>query len=280
MHNTSDHLPVLRISEIGKLQQNLPFKSLSFCTSNLINFRTTLENIDFNNVITDFDADLAFKNFQSNLISNFNKHFSKTQLKTNKINNPWFDKEIWCLLHKKDRPDKLFLQKNNTKAKEKYIKVKNQYFHLIKRKKKEYYKSKFINYQNNIKKTWQTINKILVRSKYNTNKINCLSKVGKDIYKPTEIANTLNEHFSVISSKLLSQLPPSTTKYQDYLYTSNPSSMFFYATCPQKIKRIISTLVPKLSAGWDEIPFIVLKYLPNNVISILSYTVFIYLIYL
>ena len=163
------------------------------------------------------------------------------------------------------------MQKNHTKAKEKYIKVKNQYFHLIKRKKKEYYKNKFTNYQNNIKKTWQTINEILGRSKNNTNKINCLSKTGKDIYEPTEIANTLNDHFSTVSSKLISQLPPSTTKYQDYLYTSNPSSMFFYPTCPQEIKRIISTLVPKLSAGWDGIPSIVLKYLPNNVISILSY---------
>ena len=91
------------------------------------------------------------------------------------------------------------------------------------------------------------------------------------MYEPTEIANTLNEHFSTVSSKLISQLPPSTTKYQDYLYISNPSSMFFYPTCPQEIKRIISTLVPKLSAGWDGIPSIVLKYLPNNVISILSY---------
>ena len=162
------------------------------------------------------------------------------------------------------------MQKNHTKAKEKYNKVKNQYFHLIKRKKKEYYKNKFTNYQNNIKKTWQTINEILGRSKNNT-KINCLSKTGKDIYEPTEIANTLNDHFSTVSSKLISQLPPSTTKYQDYLYTSNPSSMFFYPTCPQEIKRIISTLVPKLSAGWDGIPSIVLKYLPNNVISILSY---------
>ena len=29
--------------------------------------------------------------------------------------------------------------------------------------------------------------------------------------------------------------------------------------------------MPKLSAGWDGIPSIVLKYLPNNVISIISY---------
>ena len=251
IHDISDHLPILQITEIGKLQQNLPVKSLSFSTSNLINFRTTIENTDFNNVISDFDTDVAFKNFQSILISNFNKHFSKKQLKTNKINNPWFNKELWCLLHKKDRLNKIFLQKNNTKAKETYIKVKNQYFHLIKRKKKEYYKNKFTNYQNNIKKTWQTINEILGRSKYNTNKINCLSKAGKDIYKPIEIANTLNEHFSTVSSKLISQLPPSTTKYQDYLYTSNPSSMFFYPTCPQEKDYLYFSAKIKCWVGWN-----------------------------
>ena len=38
IHDISDHLPILQISEIGKLQQNLPVKSLSFSTSNLINF--------------------------------------------------------------------------------------------------------------------------------------------------------------------------------------------------------------------------------------------------
>ena len=47
--------------------------------------------------------------------------------------------------------------------------------------------------------------------------------------------------------------------------------MFFYPTCPQKIKRIISTLKPKLSSGWDGIPSFILKHLPKNVISILSY---------
>ena len=38
IHDISDHLLILQISEIGKLQQNLPVKNLSFSTSNLINF--------------------------------------------------------------------------------------------------------------------------------------------------------------------------------------------------------------------------------------------------
>ena len=91
------------------------------------------------------------------------------------------------------------------------------------------------------------------------------------IYEPKEIANTFNTHFSTISYKLISQLPASAASYQDSLGSSNPSSMFFYPTCPQEIKRIISTLKPKLSSGWDGIPSFILKHLSKNVISILSY---------
>ena len=83
------------------------------------------------------------------------------------------------------------------------------------------------------------------------------------IYEPKEIANTFNTHFSTISCKLISQLPASAANYQDYLGSSNPSSMFFYPTCPQEIKRIISTLKPKLSSGWDGIPSFILKHLPK-----------------
>ena len=91
------------------------------------------------------------------------------------------------------------------------------------------------------------------------------------IYEPKEIANTFNTHFSTISCKLISQLSASAANYQDYLGSSNPSSMLFYPTCPQEIKRIISILKPKLSSGWDGILSFILKHLPKNVISILSY---------
>ena len=91
------------------------------------------------------------------------------------------------------------------------------------------------------------------------------------IYEPKKIANTFNTHFSTISCKLISQLSASAANYQDYLGSSNPSSMFFYPTCPQEIKKIISTSKPKLSSGWDGIPSFILKHLPKNVISILSY---------
>ena len=259
VHSVSDHFPIFQISEIGKLRQSCPIKNLFFSASNLINFQASLENIDYSNVATSSDPDLAFQNLQNIFLNKFNQNFFK-QSKNQKQNSQWFDKELWSLLHKKDRLHKKYIQKNNLLAKEKYLKIRNQYFHLIKQKKREYFKNKFKNYKHDIKKTWQTINEILGRTKANISKTNCILEAGKMIYEPKEIANTFNTHFSTISCKLISQLPASAANYQDYLGSSNPSSMFFYPTCPQEIKRIISTLKPKLSSGWDGIPSFILKH--------------------
>ena len=61
-HSVSDHFPIFQISEIGKLRQSFPVKNLFFSASNLINFQASLENIDYSNVATFSDPDLAFQN--------------------------------------------------------------------------------------------------------------------------------------------------------------------------------------------------------------------------
>ena len=51
----------------------------------------------------------------------------------------------------------------------------------------------------------------------------------------------------------------------------NPSSMFFFPTSPYKISLIIFKTISKFRACWDNIPSFVLKYLPFNFLSALSY---------
>ena len=94
---------------------------------------------------------------------------------------------------------------------------------------------------------------------------------GKSINEPVEIANTFNDHFLHTPNKLLQKLPPSSSKFNDYLYPPNPSSMFFFPTSTFEISLIISKTPTKFSAAWDGIPSIVLKYLPLNALSALSF---------
>ena len=107
-----------------------------------------------------------------------------------------------------------------------------------------------------------------VRDKFSSTSISYNNTI---INKPVEIANCFNDHFSTIAEKLNDKLPPSPTKFTDYLPPSNPSSMFFTPTNIVEVKRLISVLKPKLSAGVDHIPPIVLRYLPDNALNALTY---------
>ena len=119
VHRVSDYFPIFQISEIDKLRKSCPVKNLFFSTSNLINFQASLENIDYSNVATFSDPDLAFQNLQNIFLNKFCQHFFK-QSKNQKQNNQWFDKELWSLIAKKDRLHKIYIQKNNLLAKVKY----------------------------------------------------------------------------------------------------------------------------------------------------------------
>ena len=158
-----------------------------------------------------------------------------------------------------------------TEIKSKHQKARNLYFHLVNLKKTEYYQSKLHQYKWNIKKTWQCINYLLRKSqtsKSNSFNINYNKKLVND---PVEISNIFNDYFSNISSSLVKLLPSASTKFSDYLNSANPSSMFFFPTTPYEISLIISKTISKFSAGWDNIPSFVLKYLPSNFLSALSY---------
>ena len=70
---------------------------------------------------------------------------------------------------------------------------------------------------------------------------------------------------------LLKNLLQTTVSHHNFFGMSNPTSMFFYPTTTFELSRLISETSSKFSAGWDNIPSILLKYLSINALSALSY---------
>ena len=180
----------------------------------------------------------------------------------------WYDRELLLLSRKKDRLYKVYLRKKTLKTKEKNNKVGNFYFHMIAQKKKEHMQNQFQKYQNNIRKTWQLMKSLIgkTRNKFSST---IIQYNGIFVNKSVEIANCFNNHFSTIAKKLTNKLPSSPTKFTDYLPPSNPSSMFMTPANTAEIKRLIYELKPKLSAGIDQIPPLVLRYFPDNALHAL-----------
>ena len=194
--------------------------------------------------------------------------YKKKQIKS-ALRCVWYDRELLLLSRKKDRLYKVYLRKK-TKTKEKCNKVRNFYFHMIAQKKKEHMQNQFQKYQNNIRKTWLLLKSLFgkTRNKFSST---IIQSNGIFVNKPVEIANCFNDHFSTIAKKLTNKLPSSPTKFTNYLPPSNPSSMFMTPANIAEIKRIIYELKPKLSAGIDQIPPLVLRYFPDNALHALSY---------
>ena len=172
---------------------------------------------------------------------------------------------------KKDRLYKRYITTGSPNLKANYQKLRNVHFNTINYKKKEYFKQKFIKFKNNIKKSWQCINYLIGKNKQQRPEKLELNTNDKSVTDPVEIANIFNDCFTNTTQLLLKNLPQTTVSHHNFFGTSNPTSIFFYPTTTFKLSRLISETPSKFSAGWDGIPSILLKYLPINAFSALSY---------
>ena len=133
-----------------------------------------------------------------------------------------------------------------------------------------YYRSKFAKYKSDIRSTWRSINFLLGKAK--SNECSSLKIQDNLINDPAEIANNFNNHFATAAANLTSSLPFSNSHFSNYLGPRRKDSMFVWPTSPYEIKDIIiRELKPKLRAGFDEIPFKVLKSSPDIVLVALSH---------
>ena len=74
-HCVADHLPVMQVSQFGKLKTSSIPVIRSFAQSNLLDFKSSLENIDLNNVTEPNDPDQNFSNLYKLVFGQFDKSF-------------------------------------------------------------------------------------------------------------------------------------------------------------------------------------------------------------
>ena len=74
--NISDHYPVFAREKFPTLpEDSISINYRDFSDENLLNFKTSLQDINWNPVLINADADEAYDLFQSALLSVFNEHF-------------------------------------------------------------------------------------------------------------------------------------------------------------------------------------------------------------
>ena len=111
----------------------------------------------------------------------------------------------------------------------------------------------FIQCENNIKKTWNTINKIIRKTANNNsihNDLNVREELDSNILK----ANKFNTFFTEIGPKLANSITvTNNTNHNDYLKTEIDTVFQFQQVDENDILNIINNLTPKTSSGIDNL---------------------------
>ncbi len=180
---------------------------------------------------------------------------------------PWITNEIRKLMRIRDR---LFARKKrepaNVTVLNAYKRVRNKVKNEILKSKRKYHKSYFEKHNNDMKKTWEGIRKLVNVKKTTDFSISQLNVKGKIIDDPVSIANNFNNFFANVgpdTEKSVPKVPHITPSF--YLKNRVQFDFIIAHISEQDILDIISSL-PIKSTGPASIPIKLLKLVADLIV--------------
>ena len=273
--DVSDHYPIFLMCKTFFVEPPLDNENTNI-SYRLINEDTLSEvfrnvsSVDFSDIVDCDDVDISISGLTNIIYKAYdtccpvrNKTISPRSLR-----KPWITREILSNIRK--RNSYLLLLYQNKISKKFYIRFRNFVTSQIRNSKKTYYFEKFVNYKDNMKKTWSLINSI-IRQK-NSSSGSLVQKLLLDGNVHTEecaISEIFNDFFVNIGSRIAQKIPQCNTSHTDFLRGDFPSSFFMHPVTTSQISAIILSLKNK-SCEISVVPVVVLKRLAPIISPIIA----------
>jgi hypothetical protein len=196
----SDHFPILHVLDYAKPVVNPKSVSFrSYSENNMNNFKLSLGNFGWNDVLSTNDTQAAYNTFSDTFLSLHDIHFPNKTVKFNKnIHNiePWMTTGLLL-----SRRQKNFLCKQSLSAPSdininRFKIYRNVYNTTIRAAKKIYYENELLLNKSNLKKTWQTLHSLIKQKSHKSNSCTSLFIDGKTCSDPLLLAEHFNKFFS------------------------------------------------------------------------------------
>ena len=129
----------------------------------LEDLNTALLNLDFHNQ-NNSDINITCNNFNlmfNNILNQYAPLMFASRKETRSFHKPWLNKVLLTSVSKKNALYNKMLSKNNPSISAKYKFYRNKITHHKESLKQNYYRSKFENCRNDVKKTWKVFNEII-----------------------------------------------------------------------------------------------------------------------
>ena len=256
----SDHLPIMILTDSF---QNESSKSVSFTTRKFTSrtyerIESELMSIDWHNT-DDLSANEAYDYLASKLLSLIDIH---APLKTITVSRKNFRREPWftrALQNSSKRLSKLYKDYINNKSNQelhtRFKEYRNLYNKTKRLAKSQYYMEQFIEYKNDVRKTWELVNTLTGRMSHKKHSIKSLDNSGTLTSNPKCIAKLFANHFASVSSP--SKQPTNFSTFNHI--PQNHNSFFFAPTDYGEILEILTKMKSKTSRGCDDFSTKLLK---------------------
>ncbi len=215
----SDHFPIFYFSKCNKIK-NVP-KTTSyrnFSDQNIMQFSNALKSINWLS-LKEFDTtQAAYDHFSDIFFSLYNIHFPCITKRINKNThpiNPWMSKGLLV-----SRQNKISLCTQSIKHPSpnnisKFTQYRNLYSKILRESKKIYFQNKLLEYQSDIKKTWEIIKKAIRKKDKESTFTKILNVNGNVLDSPKIIADQFNEYFTNIAKDIVRNINLTNCAYAE-----------------------------------------------------------------
>ena len=258
-NDISDHLPVFAFCNNVSVPCKKAIKAYKrdFGEENLINFYTSLSQVDWPNVVVGQDSNIQFNAFASEYNTHFEECFPLKKIKLNRSNKsmtPWISRGLLVSIKKKNGFYTKLI-KNTTPARElQYKAYKNKLNNLIRIAKRSYYENKFDQAKDNLKETWRLINEVIHKNKKIHSPLSSFKSGDRIISDPLEIANGLCKYFTNIGPNLASKIPTVNVSFQNFLGPHVKETIFLRPITFSELYKICMSFKVGKAPGVDGIP--------------------------
>ena len=250
LSDISDHFPILTIMNDKKKCKKSSYAYVrNFNDQSLDAFKVELQNINWDQLYAENDAQRAYEIFHEIFNAAYDRHFPLKKIKLKK--NKHFSEDFMTKGLITSRKQKFALTnkkiKHPTEANvNKYKEYRNLYNKLIRSAKQLHYKLELEKNKNDLKKTWQILKDAIRMKKDKSLSIQEINYNDVIINDDEKIADKFNEHFTTIADKITDDINPSDKNCTDFLRNTNLNFTFrnVYAF---EIKEIIQELKSKTS---------------------------------
>lgn len=256
----TDHFPVFLINHgILKSEHSTLIRKRTFNETNTRNFQNIMNNISWENVLNNDNAQEAYTNFHNSFQDAFERSFPYRSIKLGyKNRKSWLTHALKVSIKHKNRlyfMSKKYPTLENSENYKQYKKILNK---LLKETEKQHYDNLFSANKKNIKKSWSVIKEIINKKSSNSqpDKLEVNNQTTSDT---KQIVAKFNQYFTNIGPTLASKIPSSNCDPLTYIKHSNPKSIYLTNVNTKEVETLIKNLKTHSTPGWDEVPSSLLK---------------------